>query len=156
MAGFYWITLRLNAMGRNGVRGHYSDRRNGIRGALRLFFYRKFIRPRMDHNSLPFKSRKMRFAPLERALRGLSNAFLMGSWGVLHAELWLTLVDTFFRRNGPGTITPPGAMGPTQKKNGQIRKYFNSLSTCYNSLRDSYSDLLSFNYLQVKWKCIGI
>ena len=82
LAGFYWITLRLSAMGRNGFGGHYADRRNRISVVLRMI-----LPPRMDHNPLPSRNRNMRLAPMERALRELSNEVLMRFWGVLRAEL---------------------------------------------------------------------
>ena len=33
---------------------------------------------------------------MERARRQFSNTFFIGVWGVLHAELWSILVDTYF------------------------------------------------------------
>ena len=39
LGGFYWITLRLSAMGRNGFWVHYADRRNRIRGGIAFDVY---------------------------------------------------------------------------------------------------------------------
>ncbi len=38
LAGFYWIALRLGAMGRNGFQGYYAGRRNGFHDHCTMVF----------------------------------------------------------------------------------------------------------------------